>query len=1213
MYLNLQSPDLQSLILCLADSPQDIGTTSKLSDFIEEQKLVEESQLEFTLKHPMVRLQDVPSSFQSRMHPMRAALRERLRQELGLNIFYVFSDGTWVRYDEILFHPYCKSLNPDLLPLHRGIYDKEIKLENFRWIPESANAVLNYGDIEYVVLRILKNSQIMIANKRLNLFVSWQQDTQNPSLNALAMPIDFVVFYKDSSKEKVPVSVKWQEDAKKSDQGYLKIEPHSLNRVLYKNLMVDLETQRLIFTPFGSFWNGFEALIEGFFESEEEQKKGSYLKISEHLQHLELSSHEGVQAILNYLREKEKEYPFFEIQWQHHRQELAEFDHCLYLSSDHHMRISFRCEHFEVFNMGNLPFTITQGFAQGFRFLFEDEKSVIHKRGLRRNYDLKLLKHLGLYAFFIYESCFYFQRGTNSSHMAFDSDEDFLEHLFLKMGQILNLSEGSILQENLKQICSKNIINALHSYFLFLKHEFDNSDLHIFHQGSEYILKNAKEKWFELIQKIVEILLIQTEGDLFRRARTFYFPWSYEEALSEEKWHLDLRAPNRMQEDLQNITCYSLYSPGLKENLSLKSLFGIYTEGWDVYLDGKPLEGVTEADFQWKFELNEKDSAFDFQQNSDKIDWFELHPKFFLHGQEVSTESAQDLSQGGWLEHNGKIYILKSEDIPQLKALQKFWLKMSKVSKSKSGNHKEKNYYSLPKSYALDLLALRSLGIKIEGGEEWQKVCAFYDRLTQTDRQPEVPGTLNGELKNYQKFGLRWIQDLYELRLGGILADDMGLGKTLQALCFLENLRIKDELGHCLILVPTSLVYNWVSEAEKFTPDLPVYSFQSREKTAFVKHLKASKHAILVVTYGLFTEHEDFFSQFQWNIHIYDEAQNLKNIQTKRATAVRKVDAKFKVCLTGTPLENHLGEFYSLMDTVVPGSLGEYEDYRKTYVSPYTIKKADMQYLRNKVKPLMLRRTKSQILKELPEKTVSVMKIPFSEEQLKIYRDVALSWNQKVKDSIQDVGEARSQMIMLTALLRLRQVCSDPAAVPGVNFSNEPPKIELLRESISNIIESGESAIVFTQFIPTLERIQRVFGKQNLPALLIDGRMSKQKREKVLKDFNESDKPQVLIMTLKTGGVGLNLTKASYVFHLEPWWNPAVEDQATDRVHRIGQEKHVQVYRYLMQESVEEKIEILKDRKSSHFRALFDQVENEGDLNKVSSHLSKEDFEYLLS
>jgi SNF2 family DNA or RNA helicase len=240
--------------------------------------------------------------------------------------------------------------------------------------------------------------------------------------------------------------------------------------------------------------------------------------------------------------------------------------------------------------------------------------------------------------------------------------------------------------------------------------------------------------------------------------------------------------------------------------------------------------------------------------------------------------------------------------------------------------------------------------------------------------------------------------------------------------------------------------------------------------------------------------------------------------------------------------------------------------------------------------------------------------LPFENTQRDLYRDVALSWNNKVGAALRQDGESKSQLLMLTALLRLRQACSDPAVLPGVTYLQEPPKVELLAEAIEQIIESGESALVFTQFLGTFERIQKRFKTDGVPCFAIHGCISRAQREKVLASFNANSGGAVLLMTLKTGGTGLNLTKASYVFHIEPWWNPAVENQASDRAHRMGQTRSVQVYRYLMEDSVEQKIESLKRRKAAHFDSLFgDVVENESDLQAGSRSISRSDFDYLLS
>jgi SNF2 family DNA or RNA helicase len=327
------------------------------------------------------------------------------------------------------------------------------------------------------------------------------------------------------------------------------------------------------------------------------------------------------------------------------------------------------------------------------------------------------------------------------------------------------------------------------------------------------------------------------------------------------------------------------------------------------------------------------------------------------------------------------------------------------------------------------------------------------------------------------------------------------------------------------------------------------------------------------------------------------------------------ISANFKMCLTGTPLENHLGEFYSLLDLAVSGSLGEHATFREKFVTPDTIDPIELRYLKLKAKPLVLRRTKSEILTELPPKLESTIRLPFEQKQEKIYRDIALSWNEKVKGSILDQGESKSQLLMLTALLRLRQACSDPASIPNVKYTEEPPKVTVLLEALQEITESGESALVFTQFLHTFGRIKKELAAHNIESFSLHGGTSRPERERILREFQNSTKGSVLLMTLKTGGVGLNLVKASYVFHLEPWWNPAVENQASDRAHRLGQQKPVQVYRYLMKESVEEKIEILKERKSARFNSLFSSTdtESEAELSTGNSQLSQADFEYLLS
>ncbi|MBX9769666.1 MAG: DEAD/DEAH box helicase, partial [Bdellovibrionales bacterium] len=473
----------------------------------------------------------------------------------------------------------------------------------------------------------------------------------------------------------------------------------------------------------------------------------------------------------------------------------------------------------------------------------------------------------------------------------------------------------------------------------------------------------------------------------------------------------------------------------------------------------------------------------------------------------------------------------------------------------------------------------------------------------------------------YQSIGLNWLRDLYELRLGAILADDMGLGKTIQTLGFFDYLHSEKELGNCLVVVPSTLIINWNKEMEKFVPHLPRTVLSGKILNdgldeATVASLEnptgGTGGRVFICSYNFLSERSEWIQAQKWNLMVFDEAQSLKNLSSQRTQSARNVKSRFRVCLTGTPLENHIGEAFSIIDLSLPGALGTWSDFRKKYFANQGISYQQAQSLRLRMKPILLRRTKSEILSELPSKTEVVVPVPFSDNQRSIYKNIAMQWNSKVRESIKSSGESQSQLLMITALLRLRQACSDPSGLPEVSFDELPPKIEMLGESIQDIIESGESALVFTQFISTYDRVVAHLTQRNIPTFGLQGSMNQKQREKALNGFQEMEQGAVLVATLKTGGVGLNLTKASYVFHLDPWWNPAVENQATDRTHRIGQTKPVTVYRYIMQGSIEEKIEVLKERKRLDFQALFGDQETPHAGNLTKDRLSQEDFDYLL-
>jgi SNF2 family DNA or RNA helicase len=621
-----------------------------------------------------------------------------------------------------------------------------------------------------------------------------------------------------------------------------------------------------------------------------------------------------------------------------------------------------------------------------------------------------------------------------------------------------------------------------------------------------------------------------------------------------------------------------------------------------------------------------------------KIDWFELHPKFFFKGKELAVEDALRLSREGVIEFEGRYYLLEQKELPSLKRLTRFWESLhgggDLLAEPTKRRRTEETFFQLPRSRALELLALRASGIDIQGGERWNEICEFYDRLDQLREPLQLPDTFKAQLQPYQMTGVQWLDDIRRLGLGGILADDMGLGKTVTSLAFLEMERCRGRLGPSLILVPTSLTYNWISEAARFAPKLRLHLFNSRDPEGFLDFVRQSwelstdsadrSSGVVISTYGLVQENVDVFRQVKWDIAIFDEAQALKTITTKRTTAVRQLDAGFKICLTGTPLENHYGEFYSLFDLCVPGALGELPAFRERFVNPVRVMRDDLDELKQRTKPLLLRRTKQQVMSQLPEKREITLKLPFEDEQRRIYRDIATSYNRQIRDRIANEGEGKTQLQMLTALLRLRQVCSDPSGVPGVQYQQEPPKISTLIDAITELVAEGASALIFTQFLATFQRLRDALQAAGVTHFDMSGQDSRVERERKLRAFEEHDGGAVMLMTLKTGGVGLNLVKATYVFHVEPWWNPAVENQATDRAHRIGQTKSVQVYRYIIQDSVEEKIEILKELKSKRFDALFGvTAENvqelettpteKDEIGQGNNRLSQKDFEFLLS
>jgi SNF2 family DNA or RNA helicase len=452
-----------------------------------------------------------------------------------------------------------------------------------------------------------------------------------------------------------------------------------------------------------------------------------------------------------------------------------------------------------------------------------------------------------------------------------------------------------------------------------------------------------------------------------------------------------------------------------------------------------------------------------------------------------------------------------------------------------------------------------------------------------------LPGGLNATLRPYQEVGYRWLRFLCSAGLGGILADDMGLGKTLQALCAIRAVG-----GHALVVAPTSVLDNWRRETERFLPGVRVSVFHGPRR-------QLDETADIVVTSYALMRLDDRIRARNWTTVVLDEAQAIKNPQSQTAQAAFKLVAKHRFSLTGTPIENRLEELWSQLHFCMPGFLGGRRDFRERYAKP--VEAGDpraTQALRARIGPFVLRRRKQQVATDLPSRTDVVLSCPLPANQRQVYDMVAQAGRD---DVAQLLGDGRALKV-LELLLRMRQAACHPALLPG-DQPHESGKLEVLVEKLLQVTSQGSKALVFSQWTGFLDLIQEAVETAGLAYCRLDG--STRQRQSVVDRFQSDDGPPVFLISLKAGGTGLNLTQADYVFHTDPWWNPAVEDQATDRAHRIGQTRPVVSVKLISEGTVEEGIVALQERKRQLAIAAL-----EGDADFISK-LSRDDLMSLFA
>lgn len=569
-----------------------------------------------------------------------------------------------------------------------------------------------------------------------------------------------------------------------------------------------------------------------------------------------------------------------------------------------------------------------------------------------------------------------------------------------------------------------------------------------------------------------------------------------------------------------------------------------------------------------------------FERRKSDMDWFELN--LVVDDNDYQVISKSDLGENYILTENGLV-ILDSKEKDLLKFMKKYTGHESNESKM-SESRVKKFSLNFNRARIFELFELKKHGIQGALTEQEEKLCQNLLNLTEMPEY-DLPQRYQEVARNYQVTGYNWLRFLFENKFGACLADDMGLGKTLQTIMFMQS--IIEDVEKILIVCPVSILINWQNEIQKFS-DLDVHVYYGNERE------DPTKAKIILTSYGVMKkESYTTFNDMNFDIVIMDEVQHLKNIRSQGASAARNLNSKFRICLTGTPVENDLSEFYNIMDLSIPGIWGELSFFRTK-----SSKKSRL-LARQTVRPFILRRTKEEVLTELPEKVENHVYLNFDTEEREHY----VSTLANIRTKMTTIQQGRKYSEILKSLLQLRQLC----LWQNQNFLRST-KVEFLIENLEQLLEEGHKVLVFSQFTTYLDIIQNKVRERNWNYARIDGSQTLKKRAFEVDRFQNGD-AQVFLISLKAGGVGLNLTAASYIFLMDPWWNPAVENQAIDRAYRIGQENKLTVYRPIIKDSVEEKVLVLQNAKRELFRDLMAEDED----SFFDGKLSMDDFQALLN
>ncbi|MBL8952401.1 MAG: DEAD/DEAH box helicase, partial [Myxococcaceae bacterium] len=555
--------------------------------------------------------------------------------------------------------------------------------------------------------------------------------------------------------------------------------------------------------------------------------------------------------------------------------------------------------------------------------------------------------------------------------------------------------------------------------------------------------------------------------------------------------------------------------------------------------------------------------------NMSTVNWFDLDADFVTEDQSVDLGAVRM-----WLD-SGRRYVALADGSFAEADLGELKVAADLLEEAGAMPGKKQTRLALFHAPALDLLGGLS-DVEIDA-----KARRAMQELKEIDGIPTVkpPPGFEGTLRHYQEAGMSWLWFLYRHGLSGVLADDMGLGKTVQALTLLLKAKIEEGSKPSMVIAPTSVLANWEREVTRFAPSLTTVTWHGQDRREKAEALKGVD--IVLTSYSLIRRDVKELEGLDYRLVVLDEAQNIKNADSATAQAVKTLKADSRLALTGTPLENRLSELWSQFDFLMPGFLGSADGFHDRFEHPIMVQ-GDMEVrdrLKRRIHPFVLRRLKTEVAKDLPPKTETVTFCEMEPGQAALYREVLDESKKKVYDHIDKMGFNRSRVSILAALMRLRQVCCDPRLLKLPPGTALPPSAKLARfsELVDDLVAEGHRALVFSQFTEMLEILKGQAEEKKLQYMYLDGR-TKDRMSKV-DAFNDPKGPPIFFISLKAGGTGLNLTAADYVIHYDPWWNPAVEDQATDRTHRIGQTRPVFSYKLITKGTVEEKILALQQRK----------------------------------